>query len=121
MGPQMEVTYANCAKMLSLFGLTMDNVVQEGVCVHDMKAAFASVLPLTGVDLPMLDNKEASMWLASTWGRGVSVGFAPAVLACARPDASMARAERREAMTPHGSTRPSEVRRGHRTLQDPAA
>jgi hypothetical protein len=29
-------------------------------------------------------NSEASMWLASKWGRRVGVGFTPAVLACAR-------------------------------------
>ena len=40
MGPQMIQAYANCAKMLALYGLTMDHVVQEVVYVLDMDAAF---------------------------------------------------------------------------------
>lgn len=40
MGAQMEQTYANCAKMLALYGLTMESVVQEVVYVLDMDTAF---------------------------------------------------------------------------------
>lgn len=46
MGPQMEQAYANVAKMLSLYGLTMDNVVQEVVYVLDMDAAFKVGAPI---------------------------------------------------------------------------
>jgi enamine deaminase RidA (YjgF/YER057c/UK114 family) len=46
MGAQMQQTYANCAKMLSLFGLTMDNVVQEVVYVLNMQAAFDVGTPI---------------------------------------------------------------------------
>ena len=41
MGPQMAQSYANIAKVLAGYGLTMDNVVEEVVYVTDMDAAFA--------------------------------------------------------------------------------
>ena len=46
MGRQMEQTYANCAKMLAFYGLTMDNVVQEVVYVLDMDSAFEAGPPI---------------------------------------------------------------------------
>jgi enamine deaminase RidA (YjgF/YER057c/UK114 family) len=41
MRPQMAQTYANLAKVLEGYGLTMDNIVEEVVYVTDMDAAFA--------------------------------------------------------------------------------
>jgi len=41
MGPQMAHRYANVAKVLADYGLTMDNVVEEVVYVTDTDAAFA--------------------------------------------------------------------------------
>ena len=41
MGPQMAQSYANIAKVLAGYGLTLDNVVEEVVYVTDMDAAFA--------------------------------------------------------------------------------
>jgi enamine deaminase RidA (YjgF/YER057c/UK114 family) len=41
MGPQMAQTYANIAKVLADYGLTMNNIVEEVVYVTDMDAAFA--------------------------------------------------------------------------------
>jgi enamine deaminase RidA (YjgF/YER057c/UK114 family) len=41
MGPQMAQSYANIAKVLAEYGLTMDNIVEEVVYVTDMDAAFA--------------------------------------------------------------------------------
>ena len=41
MGPQMAQSYANVAKVLGEYSLTMDNIVEEVVYVTDMDAAFA--------------------------------------------------------------------------------
>ena len=41
MGPQMAQSYANIAKVLADYGLTMDNIVEEVLYVTDMDAAFA--------------------------------------------------------------------------------
>jgi enamine deaminase RidA (YjgF/YER057c/UK114 family) len=41
MGPQMAQSYANIAKVLGEYGLTMDSIVEEVVYVTDMDAAFA--------------------------------------------------------------------------------
>jgi enamine deaminase RidA (YjgF/YER057c/UK114 family) len=41
MRPQMAQSYANIAKVLAGYGLTMDNIVEEVVYVTDMDAAFA--------------------------------------------------------------------------------
>ena len=41
MGPQMAQSYANLAKVLGNYGLTMDNIVEEVLYVTDMDAAFA--------------------------------------------------------------------------------
>ncbi|HSA81802.1 MAG TPA: RidA family protein [Geminicoccaceae bacterium] len=41
MGPQMAQSYANIAKVLSQYGLTMDSIVEEVLYVTDMDAAFA--------------------------------------------------------------------------------
>ena len=41
MGPQMAQSYANIAKVLGDYGLTMDNIVEEVLYVTDMDAAFA--------------------------------------------------------------------------------
>lgn len=38
---QMEATYANAKKILSQFGATLDNVVEETLFVRDVDAAFA--------------------------------------------------------------------------------
>jgi enamine deaminase RidA (YjgF/YER057c/UK114 family) len=46
MGAQMEQTYANCAKVLAAYGLTLDNVVQETIYVLDMEAAFKVAGPV---------------------------------------------------------------------------
>lgn len=46
MGAQMEQTYANCAKLLAQYGLTMENVVQEVIYVLDMDAAFKVAGPV---------------------------------------------------------------------------
>jgi enamine deaminase RidA (YjgF/YER057c/UK114 family) len=37
----MRQTYANAKKILSQFGATLDNVVEEVLCVTDMDTAFA--------------------------------------------------------------------------------
>jgi enamine deaminase RidA (YjgF/YER057c/UK114 family) len=41
MGPQMAQSYANIAKVLAAYGLTMDAIVEEVLYVTDMDAAFA--------------------------------------------------------------------------------
>ena len=41
MEAQMRQTYANAKKLLNQFGATLDNVVEEVLCVRDMDAAFA--------------------------------------------------------------------------------
>jgi enamine deaminase RidA (YjgF/YER057c/UK114 family) len=41
MRPQMAQSYANIAKVLAGYGLTMDNIVEEVLYVTDMDAAFA--------------------------------------------------------------------------------
>jgi enamine deaminase RidA (YjgF/YER057c/UK114 family) len=41
MGPQMAQSYANVAKVLGEYGLTMDSIVEEVLYVTDMDAAFA--------------------------------------------------------------------------------
>ena len=41
MGPQMAQSYANVARVLGDFGLTMDSIVEEVLYVTDMDAAFA--------------------------------------------------------------------------------
>lgn len=41
MGPQMAQSYANIAKVLAGYGLTMDSIVEEVLYVTDMDAAFA--------------------------------------------------------------------------------
>jgi enamine deaminase RidA (YjgF/YER057c/UK114 family) len=41
MGPQMAQSYANIAKVLADYGLTMDSIVEEVLYVTDMDAAFA--------------------------------------------------------------------------------
>ena len=41
MGPQMAQSYANIAKVLAGYGLTMENIVEEVLYVTDMDAAFA--------------------------------------------------------------------------------
>jgi enamine deaminase RidA (YjgF/YER057c/UK114 family) len=43
MGAQIEQTYANCKEMLSRFGATLDNAIEEVVYVLDMDAAFAAI------------------------------------------------------------------------------
>ncbi|MBB3397292.1 Rid family hydrolase [Rhizobium sp. BK060] len=46
MGAQMEQSYANCAKVLAAYGLTLDSVVQETIYVLDMDAAFKVAGPV---------------------------------------------------------------------------
>ena len=46
MGAQMEQSYANCAKILAAYGLTLDSVVQETLYVLDMDAAFKVAGPV---------------------------------------------------------------------------
>jgi enamine deaminase RidA (YjgF/YER057c/UK114 family) len=41
MGPQMAQSYANIAKVLGEYGLSMDSIVEEVLYVTDMDAAFA--------------------------------------------------------------------------------
>ncbi len=43
MGEQMRVSYDNIAKLLALYGATMQDVVEETLYVLDMDAAFAVV------------------------------------------------------------------------------
>lgn len=43
MGEQMRVAYANIAKLLALYGATLQDVVEETLYVLDMDAAFAVV------------------------------------------------------------------------------
>jgi len=43
MGLQLAQTYENCKAMLSRFGATLDNAVEEVVYVLDMDAAFAAI------------------------------------------------------------------------------
>ncbi|MFJ4112523.1 RidA family protein [Pseudomonas sp. NPDC089758] len=43
MGEQMRVSYENIAKLLALYGATMQDVVEETLYVLDMDAAFAVV------------------------------------------------------------------------------
>ena len=43
MGPQLAQTYANCKEMLSRFGATLDDAIEEVVYVLDMDAAFAAI------------------------------------------------------------------------------
>ncbi|MGE7992652.1 Rid family hydrolase [Pseudomonas sp. NPDC089554] len=43
MGEQMRVTYENIAKLLALYGATLQDVVEETLFVLDMDAAFAVV------------------------------------------------------------------------------
>lgn len=43
MGEQMRVAYANIAKLLALYGATLEDVVEETLYVLDMDAAFAVV------------------------------------------------------------------------------
>jgi enamine deaminase RidA (YjgF/YER057c/UK114 family) len=53
---QMEVTYVNAKKILSQFGATLDNVVEETLYVLDVDAAFAVAKAVRskayGVDRP---------------------------------------------------------------------
>ena len=46
MATQMRQTYANAEKVLSLFGVTLQNVVEEVLYVTDMDAAFAAAGPV---------------------------------------------------------------------------
>ncbi len=46
MEAQMRQTYANAARILGLYGATLDNVVEEVVYVTDMDAAFAVAGPV---------------------------------------------------------------------------
>lgn len=46
MGIQMRQTYANAKRVLSQYGATLDNVVEEVVYVTDMDAAFAVAGPV---------------------------------------------------------------------------
>jgi enamine deaminase RidA (YjgF/YER057c/UK114 family) len=46
METQMRKTYANAKKILSQFGATLDNVVEEVLYVTDMNAAFAVAGPV---------------------------------------------------------------------------
>jgi enamine deaminase RidA (YjgF/YER057c/UK114 family) len=46
MEAQMRTTYANAAKLLSQFGATLDDVVEETIYVTDMEAAFAVAGPV---------------------------------------------------------------------------
>ncbi len=43
MGEQMRASYANIAKLLALYGATLQDVVEETLYVLDMDAAFAVV------------------------------------------------------------------------------
>ncbi len=42
MEAQMRATYANAAKILALFGATLDDVIEETIYVLDMGSAFAA-------------------------------------------------------------------------------
>lgn len=42
METQMRQTYANAKKILNQFGATLDNVVEEVLCVTDIETAFAA-------------------------------------------------------------------------------
>ena len=46
MGAQMEQSYANCARLLAEYVLTLDNVVQETIYVVDTGAAFKVAGPV---------------------------------------------------------------------------
>ena len=46
MGTQMRQTYANAKKILSQFGATLENVVEEVLYVTDMETAFAAAGPV---------------------------------------------------------------------------
>src|SRR5512147_1288516 len=46
METQMRQTYANAKKILSEFGATLDNVVEEVLYVTDMETAFAAAGPV---------------------------------------------------------------------------
>jgi enamine deaminase RidA (YjgF/YER057c/UK114 family) len=46
METQMRQTYANAKKILSQFGATLDNVVEEVLYVTDMDTAFAAAGPV---------------------------------------------------------------------------
>lgn len=46
METQMRQSHVNARKILARFGATLDNVVEEVVCVTDMDRAFAAVGPV---------------------------------------------------------------------------
>ena len=46
METQMRQTYANAKKILSQFGATLENVVEEVLYVTDMETAFAAAGPV---------------------------------------------------------------------------